>query len=104
MDYTLTSWSKQRGTKPVVIERGEGVYIYDADGKKYIDFSSQLIAVNIGHGHPKVTEAVTEQMKEISYVFPGMAKVRGEVERNLQILRRGEAFFASEVPKQLRMQ
>mgnify|MGYP001378668237 CR=1 FL=1 len=80
MDYTLTSWSKQRGGKPMVIERGEGVYIYDTDGKKYIDFSSQLIAVNIGHGNQKVTEAVAKQMSEISYVYPGMmTKVRGEV-------------------------
>ncbi len=84
MNYTLTSWSKQRGIKPIVIERGEGVYIYDTDGKKYLDFSSQLIAVNIGHGHPKVMEAVMEQMKDISYVYPGMVtKVRGELGKKL---------------------
>lgn len=84
MNFTLTSWSKQRGIKPVVIERGEGVYIYDIDGKRYIDFSSQLIAVNIGHGHPKVAEAVAAQMSEVSYVYPGMlTKVRGEVGKKL---------------------
>lgn len=84
MNYTLTSWSKQRGAKPIVIERGEGVYIYDVDGKRYLDFSSQLIAVNIGHGHPKVAEAVAKQMSEVSYVYPGMVtKVRGEVGKKL---------------------
>ncbi len=84
INYTLTSWSKQRGGKPLVIEKGEGVYIYDSDGKRYLDFSSQLIAVNIGHGHPKVTEAVSEQMKEVSYVYPGMfTKIRGEVGKKL---------------------
>ncbi|MCY7360968.1 MAG: aminotransferase class III-fold pyridoxal phosphate-dependent enzyme [Ignavibacteria bacterium] len=84
MDFTLTSWSKQRGGNPPVIEKGEGVYIYDTNGKRYIDFSSQLIAVNIGHGHPKVAEAVAKQMSEISYVYPGMVtKVRGEVGKKL---------------------
>ena len=39
MNYTLTSWSKQKGVKPMVIEKGEGVYLYDADGKRYLDFS-----------------------------------------------------------------
>jgi len=84
MNYTLTSWSKQRGSKPIVIDKAEGVYLFDTDGKRYIDFSSQLIAVNIGHGHPKVAEAVYEQMKDVSYVYPGMAtKVRGEVGKKL---------------------
>jgi len=84
MKYTLTSWSKQRGAKPMVIEKGEGVYIYDADGKRYIDFSSQLIAVNIGHGHPKVAEAVARQMSEVSYVYPGMTtSVRAELGKKL---------------------
>lgn len=84
MDHTLTSWSKQRGISPLVIEKGEGVYIYDSNGKKYIDFSSQLIAVNIGHGDQRVTDAVAAQMKDISYVFPGMTtKVRSEVGKKL---------------------
>ena len=45
LNFTLTSWSKQKGLKPLVIDKAEGVYIYDASGKKIIDFSSQLIAV-----------------------------------------------------------
>ncbi|MGB3016238.1 MAG: aminotransferase class III-fold pyridoxal phosphate-dependent enzyme [Ignavibacteria bacterium] len=84
MNHTLTSWSKQKGSKPIVIERGKGVYIYDIDGKRYIDFSSQLICVNIGHGHPKVAEAVAEQMKGVSYVFPGMTtKARADLGKKL---------------------
>ncbi len=84
MNYTLTSWSKQRGVKPVVIDKAEGVYLYDIDGKKYLDFSSQLICVNIGHGHPKVAAAVAEQMKDVSYVYPGMVtKTRGELGKKL---------------------
>ena len=49
-----------------------------------MDFSSQLIAVNIGHGHPKVAEAVAKQMSEVSYVHPGiMTEVRAEVGKKL---------------------
>lgn len=84
MNHTLTSWSKQRGVKPIVIDKGEGVYIYDTDGKRYLDFSSQLIAVNIGHGHPKVAEAVSKQMSEVSYIYPGMTtKARAELGKKL---------------------
>ena len=73
LDYTLFSWSKQGGLNPINAKRAEGVYVYDQDGKRYIDFSSQLMNVNIGHGHEKVKAAVVKQMDELSYVYPGMA-------------------------------
>ncbi|MBC7863122.1 MAG: aminotransferase class III-fold pyridoxal phosphate-dependent enzyme [Bacteroidia bacterium] len=83
-DHTLFSWSKQAGLNPIVVERAEGVYLYDYDGKRYIDFSSQLMNVNIGHGNKKVTDAVVEQMNKVSYVYPGMiTKVRGELGKKL---------------------
>jgi taurine--2-oxoglutarate transaminase len=59
-DYTLFSWSKQKGLNPIVIKRAEGVYLYDYDDKRYIDFSSGLICVNIGHGNQRVTQAGVE--------------------------------------------
>ncbi|WP_375438314.1 aminotransferase class III-fold pyridoxal phosphate-dependent enzyme [uncultured Hymenobacter sp.] len=84
LDYTLFSWSKQAGLNPINAERAEGVYVYDRDGKRYIDFSSQLMNVNIGHGNQKVTEAVAAQMQELSYVYPGMiTKARGDLGRRL---------------------
>ncbi len=84
LDHTIFSWSKQSGLNPLNIERAEGAYLYDRDGKRYIDFSSQLMSVNIGHGNPKVREAVVKQMDEVSYVFPGAAtKVRGELGKKL---------------------
>ncbi|GAB2466308.1 aspartate aminotransferase family protein [Hymenobacter qilianensis] len=84
LDYTLFSWSKQAGLNPINAERAEGVYVYDRDGKRYIDFSSQLMNVNIGHGNQKVTEAVAAQMQELSYVYPGMiTKTRGDLGRRL---------------------
>lgn len=66
------------------IERAEGVYLYEWDGTRYLDFSSQLMNVNIGHGNKKVGEAVARQMAEVSYVYPGAAtKVRGELGKKL---------------------
>lgn len=83
-DYTLFSWSKQKGISPIAVKNGKGVYLYDYDGKKYIDFSSGLMNVNIGHGHQRVTDAVVRQMQEISYVTPScVTKVRGEVGKKL---------------------
>lgn len=84
LDYTLFSWSKQKGINPIAVEYGEGVYLYDYDGKKYIDFSSGLMNVNIGHGNQRVTEAVVKQMQQVSFVTPSCAtKVRGELGRKL---------------------
>jgi len=83
-DYTLFSWSKQSGLSPVNVRYARGVYLYDHDGKRYLDFSSQLMNVNIGHGHPAVREAVSKQMDEVSYVHPGMiTKARGELGKKL---------------------
>lgn len=84
LDYTLFSWSKQGGLNPINASYAEGSYIYDRDGKKYLDFSSQLMNVNIGHGNQRITEAVAKQMKEVSYVFPGMATdVRGRLGKKI---------------------
>ncbi len=83
-DYTLFSWAKQGGLHPVNIDTAEGCYLYDRDGKKYLDFTSQLMNVNIGHGNQRITEAVAKQMREVSYVYPGMAtQVRGELGKKL---------------------
>ncbi|HEY4061363.1 MAG TPA: aminotransferase class III-fold pyridoxal phosphate-dependent enzyme [Puia sp.] len=84
LDYTLFSWSKQKGFTPLAIQRAEGVYLYDYEGRRYIDFSSGLMNVNIGHGNQRVTEAVMRQMQEVSYVTPGcVTKVRGDLGKKL---------------------
>ncbi|TMI63361.1 MAG: aminotransferase class III-fold pyridoxal phosphate-dependent enzyme [Bacteroidetes bacterium] len=84
LDYTLFSWSKQKGIAPIAVKYGEGVYLYDYDGKRYLDFSSGLMNVNIGHGNQRVTEAVVKQMQEVSYITPScVTKVRGEVGKKL---------------------
>ena len=79
-DHTLFSWSKQRGIAPIAVKRAKGVYLYDYDDKRYIDFSSGLMNVNIGHGNPRVAEAVMRQMQEVAYVTPNcVTKVRGDL-------------------------
>jgi len=83
-DYTLFSWSKQKGLNPIAVKYAKGVYLYDYDDKHYIDFSSGLICVNIGHGNQRVTDAVVAQMQEVSYVTPGcVTKARGDLGKKL---------------------
>jgi len=84
LNHTLFSWSKQSGLNPINVKSSKGVYLYDQEGKRYIDFSSQLMNVNIGHGDSRVKEAVMQQMDEVNYVFPGaITKIRGELGREL---------------------
>jgi taurine---2-oxoglutarate transaminase len=96
-EYTLFSWSKQKGTNPIAVKYGEGVYLYDYEGKRYIDFSSGLMNVNIGHGDQRITAAVVKQMQEVSYVTPScVTKVRGELGKKLAEICPGDlnkAFF-----------
>jgi taurine---2-oxoglutarate transaminase len=72
-EYTLFSWSVQSATNPIPISRAQGVYFWDSDGKRYIDFSSQLMNMNIGHQHPKVIKAIQDQAAQLCYAHPGMA-------------------------------
>src|SRR5512142_2014956 len=70
--YVLTPWVPQGGLAAPVIVRGEGRHLFDADGKKYLDLGSGLIAVNLGHGHPKVVKAIQEQAAALCYAAPGL--------------------------------
>lgn len=69
-EYTLFEWSMQGGYTPLTAERAKGVYFWDTDGKRYLDFNSQLMSVNIGHGDERIKQAVIEQMDKIAYVNP----------------------------------
>ena len=72
-DYTFFSWSVQGQTNPIPVEKAEGIYFWDTDGKRYIDFSSQLMNTNIGHQHPKVVKAIQDQAAKLCFVHPGNA-------------------------------
>lgn len=90
LDYTLFSWSKQAGLNPITVKSAKGVYFHDYNGKKYIDFSSQLMNANIGHGHPKVIEAIKRQAEELAFVTCSMAtNVRGELGKKLAAITPG---------------
>lgn len=78
--YTYFSWSAQEAANPIAVEKAKGIYFWDYDGKRYADFSSQLILTNIGHGDERVNNAIIEQMNQVHYVQPSnVTKVRGEL-------------------------
>jgi taurine---2-oxoglutarate transaminase len=89
--YTLASWVAQGTWNPIPIERAEGVYLYDANGKRYIDWSSQLVNVNIGHSHPHVVRAIQEQVAKLCYVEPSFAtEPRGRLGEMLEQIAPGD--------------
>ena len=59
---------------PVVLEKGEGVFVWDVDGKKYFDFLSGYSAVNQGHCHPKIIDVLVEQAQNTHPYFPGISQ------------------------------
>lgn len=70
--FVLSPWLPQGGLVAPVITHGEGSFIFDEDGKSYFDLGSGLIAVNLGHGHPKVVKAIQEQAAELGYAAPSL--------------------------------
>jgi len=72
-EFTFFSWSVQGQANPIPVEKAEGIYFWDMDGKRYIDFSSQLMNTNIGHQHPKVVKAIQDQAAKLCFVHPGNA-------------------------------
>lgn len=83
-EYTLFSWAAQSAVNPIPMARAEGVYFWDEDGKRYLDFSSQIMNMNIGHGNRKVIAAIQAQAETLAYACPSMAtRIRGEVGEKL---------------------
>lgn len=84
-EYTLFSWAAQADVNPIDAVSSDGVYVQDRDGKRYIDFSSQLMNVNVGHNNEKIKQAMRDQMDKLVYVFPGIASdPRGELGKKLK--------------------
>lgn len=73
LKYNLHSWSKQKGLKPLVITKAEGIYLWDSDGKRYMDMSSELVNANVGHGNKEIVEAIKEQADKYCFLSPGFA-------------------------------
>ncbi len=71
--YVLYSWSVQNAINPIPVAGAEGRYFWDYEGKRYLDFASQLVNVNIGHQHPKIIAAIKEQADKLCTIGPPMA-------------------------------
>ncbi len=68
--HTMFDWVAQNSVDPTPIEYAKGCYMYTPDGKRYLDFNSQLMSVNIGHGDQRVLDAITAQAQKVCYVHP----------------------------------
>jgi taurine---2-oxoglutarate transaminase len=71
--YVLYSWSVQDAIAPIAVAGGEGRYFWDYDGKRYLDFASQLVNLSLGHQHPKLVAAIKEQAEQLCTIGPPMA-------------------------------
>ncbi|MQY17271.1 5-aminovalerate aminotransferase DavT [Nocardia sp. RB20] len=82
MDHVFYPWSAQAGVHPVPVTGASGSWFWDAEGKRYLDFSSQLVNVNIGHQHPDVVAAIVAQAGTLTTISPTVGnEVRSELAR-----------------------
>src|SRR6187431_2248218 len=97
--YVLHSWSVRSAIDPIPIAGAEGRYFWDHDGKRYLDFASQLINLALGHSHPKVIAAIKEQADRLTTIGPMMAnEQRSELARLLDEVTPGDltmSFFTN---------
>lgn len=90
-EHVFHSWSAQAQLDPLVITGGEGAWVWDEDGNRYLDFSSQLMNVNIGHQHPKLVAAIKEQADLLTTISPVYANpARSEAARLIAELAPGD--------------
>ena len=68
--YVLQSWSKQGNLNPIAIEKAEGIYMWDYDGNRYTDMSSQLVNLNVGFANKEINAAIVEQLDKYAYLGP----------------------------------
>src|SRR5262245_58977019 len=71
--HTIFEWSAQSKADPIPVARAKGIYFWTPEGKRYIDFNSQLMCVNIGHGDERVIRAIQEQAAALAYANPFLA-------------------------------
>lgn len=73
LKYNLHSWAKQGNLNPMVITKAEGIYLWDSDGKRYMDMSSELVNSNVGHGNKEIVAAIKEQADKFCFLSPAFA-------------------------------
>jgi taurine--2-oxoglutarate transaminase len=94
--HTITEYTAQDAVNPIPVAKAKGVYFWTPEGKRFIDFNSQLMSVNIGHGDPRVIAAITDQLQKVTYVTPSMTtEVRARLGAKLAEITPGDidAFF-----------
>jgi len=94
--HTIFEWSAQSAVHPIPVARSKGIYFWTPEGKRFIDFNSQLMCVNIGHGDERVINAIKAQAETLAYANPFMAtEVRARLGEKLAELTPGDidAFF-----------
>src|SRR4029078_10010829 len=67
-EHVLYSWSVPNAINPIAVAGAKGRHFWDYDGKRYLDFASQLVNVNIGHQHPKIIQAIKDQAAKLSRI------------------------------------
>ena len=72
LEHSFWTWSAQGKVAPIPVARAKGVYFWDVDGKRYLDFNSMTMCVNIGHGDERVINAIVEQARQLPYAGPPM--------------------------------
>src|SRR5512146_3380767 len=72
-EYVFYTWSAQAKVNPIAVKRAKGVHFWDVNGKRYLDFNSMTMCVNIGHGDERVIEAIMRQARQLPFAGPGMA-------------------------------
>jgi taurine---2-oxoglutarate transaminase len=89
--HTLYDWQQQGSTRPIPVASAKGCEFFTVDGKRYLDFNSQLMGVNIGHGDRRVIDAIAEQGRTLPYISPFMAtEVRARLGTKLAELLPGD--------------
>ena len=89
--HTLYEWSAQSKVDPIPVARAKGIYFWTPEGKRFIDFNSQLMSVNIGHGDERVIQAIADQAATLCYANPFMAtEVRARLGQKLAEITPGD--------------
>ncbi len=97
--YSMQSWSKQKGLDPLPIKKAEGIYFWDYDGNRYTDMSSQLVNMNVGFGNKAINDAIKEQVDQYCFVGPSFgAESRAKLAKMILELmpdNMGKVFFTN---------
>ncbi len=91
-EHVFWTWSAQARVNPIPVERAEGVYFWDTEGKRYLDFNSMTMCVNAGHGNRRIIEGIKAQLEALPYAAPGMlTAIRAQAAKTIADLTPGKA-------------